>query len=677
MVRTKWTCRWAWLVGALMATGVRAGPPETAPAPPVPPAAAAPVVHAPEPPAKLPGFLNTTNADDGAIVAVAYAPGLRPEGGIVHAQAGSDQGGPKVIDPTKPRIPDAPPAQQPEQDPSFLYEIEPPLGFAGHTSITPETAPNGDFVPVPDRWRLGFPSWDRYQKNHPCIVDYPYEVGNIWNPYKQNVLKGDYPIMGQHTFFILTIANTYLADFKQVPIGTTPFESTSRPREEDFFGRPNLLNNNDYFIVSLELNHGDSAFKPEDWKVHVTGILNYNQLNTEELAVVNPDVRKGVQRERGFLSLEEYFVEAKLADTSPNYDFTSLRIGSQVFNADFKGFLFADTNRAVRLFGTRNANRDQFNVAYFRQAEKDTNSGLNTMNDRGQDIIFLNYYRQDFIWNGFTAQASVTYNHDPDSFKFDRNLGLIRPDPVGTFRPHNIDVVYFGLAGDGHIERFNITSQFYLALGHDSWNNISNGPNDICAGFAAIELSYDRDWARFRTSFMWASGDHNPNNRHANGFDDIFGDPNFAGGRFSYFQHQAIKLFGVNLTNGGSFIPDLRSSKTQGQTNFVNPGLLLANFGVDFDITPKLKMINNVNFLWFESAQVLETFTFDDRIDTHIGCDISTGFEYRPLLSQNAFVTVGFSTLIPGAGFKDLYAKAGSGTVSPQFAGFLEFNLNY
>jgi hypothetical protein len=647
MVRSKWTCRWAWLVGAVLATGVRA-----------------------DPPAALPQFLKP--AADGDVRPAGYVQVPRPD-----APDRPLGGGPRVIDPDRPRFPDAPPPTDRETDPTFLYAVYPPLGYTGPTSVEPTVGPNGDFVPVEDRWRIGFPSWDRYQRDHPPVVDYPFEVGEVLNPYKQNVLKGDYPVIGQHTFFILTVTNHEIIDPHQVPVGTTPFESTSRSREEEFFGRPNLTGYQNYLILSLELNHGDSAFKPEDWRVHLTPIVNYNQLNTEELAVVNPDVRKGNQRERSFLTLEEYFVEVKLADTSPNYDFTSVRVGSQFFNHDFRGFLFTDTNRAVRLFGTREANRDQFNIAYFRQAEKDTNSALNTLQDRGQDIGLANYYRQDFIWPGFTVQASLLYNHDPDSFKFDKNNFLVRPDPVGTFRQHTIDVGYFGLATDGHIERYNVTSQFYLAFGHDSWNNISNCPNDVLAEMLAIELSYDRDWARFRTSFFWASGDHNPNNTRARGFDAVFDDPNFAGGQFSFWQRQAIRLFGVNLVNAGSLLPDLKSSKIQGQTNFVNPGLLLFNMGVDFEITPKFKMINNVNWLWFESTKVLETFTFDGGIDNHIGCDMSMGFEYRPLLSQNAVFTFGASTLIPGSGFKGLYARAVSGTVSPQFAGFLEFNLTY
>ena len=150
-------------------------------------------------------------------------------------------------------------------------------------------------------------------------------------------------------------------------------------------------------------------------------------------------------------------------------------------------------------------------------------------------------------------------------------------------------MVYLGWAGDGHIDRFNITHQFYWALGHDSLNPLANQPQDISAEIFAAELSYDRDWVRFRTSFLYSSGDGNANNSHATGFDTILDDPNFAGGEFSYWQRQAIPLFGVNLVNADSLVPDLRSSKIEGQSNFVNPGLMLFNFGMDLDLTPKLQ----------------------------------------------------------------------------------------
>jgi hypothetical protein len=565
----------------------------------------------------------------------------------------------------------------PEGGPPLRYPFDPPLGFTGPSGVAPrDVQGDADFVPVEDRWRIGLPAWDRYGKGHPLLDDYPYDLGTFFNPYKQNVLKGDYPIIGQHTFLNVTGLSLSLVDQRQVPTGTTPFESTARAREEEFFGSPNQLVYNQFLFLTLDLFHGDAAFKPVDWRFLLTPVFNVNTLNVDELAVVNPNVTKGTQRDRDFFTLQEYFVEAKLADLSPNYDFVSVRVGSQPFISDFRGFLFADVNRAVRLFGTAFSNRDQFNLAFFRQAEKDTNSQLNTLQDRGQDIILANYYRQDFIFPGYTVQGSVTYNHDPASFKFDRNNFLVRPDPVGTFTPHTIDVCYLGLAGDGHIGRYNITHQFYWALGHDSNNPLANQAQSINAQMAAVELSYDRDWARFRTSFFFSSGDHNINDGHATGFDTILDNPNFAGGQFSYWQRQAIALFGVNLVNRLSLVPDLRSSKIQGQSNFVNPGLLLYNIGFDADITPKLRMINNCNFLWFDSVEVLKQFTFDRGIDSRIGTDISSGWEYRPLLSNNVVMLFGVSTLIPGSGFKSLYDRKDN-SVNPPVAAFVQMNLAF
>ena len=555
---------------------------------------------------------------------------------------------------------------------------DPPLGFTGPSSVMPrETAQDEHFIPIEDRWRLGFPAWDRCGKGHPWVDDYPYVLGRWWDPFNQNVLKGDYPILGQHTFLDITATSLAILEARQTPLPTTPFESTANPLRPEFFGSPDQFFYTHYFKLSFDLFHGDAAFKPMDWRVKLTPVFNVNYLAVEELAIVNPDVRKGTTRGRTFAALEEWFAEAKLSDLSPNYDFVSVRAGSQYFNSDFRGFLFSDTNRAVRLFGTRLSNRDQFNVIWFDQTEKDTNSGLNNIvKDRHQNTLILNYYRQDAFFPGYTAQLSVHYNHDKPSRLFDRNNFLVRPDPAGVFQPHRVEAVYLGWTGDGHIGRYNLTHAFYWALGRDGLNPLAGKRQDINAQMAALELSYDRDWARFRASLFFASGDGNINNSQATGFDTIFDNPNFAGGSFSYWQRQQIKLLGVNLVQRESLVPDLRSSKTQGQSNFVNPGLWLVNFGVDFDLTPKLKMIHNANVLWFDKTNVLEVFTFQQAIDRFIGTDLSVGVEYRPLLNNNVILTCGVSTLIPGHGFEDLFNNPGR-RVPPLVASFLELNLTF
>lgn len=590
-----------------------------------------------------------------------------------------------IADPSTPV--DEPPILRPPAQPDFQFiegspianvvtPIEPPLGFTGPSGIRPRVRPNRDFLPMDDRWRIGFPEWDRYGNGHPPLDDYPYVLGRWWDPFNQNVLKGDYPIIGQNTFLNISASSLLLYEPRQLPAPTTPFESTLRPGQEEFFGRPNQALFSEYLRLSFDLFHGDAAFKPMDWRIKLTPIFNVNYLNTQELALVSPDVRKGVDRGRTWFSLEEYFAEVKLADLSSEYDFMSLRIGSQPFVSDFRGFIFADTNRAVRWFGTLAGNRDQFNVIYFRQAEKETNSLLNTFYDRPQNILIANYYRQDFIWPGYTAQVNVHYNNDLANTLFDRNGFLVRPDPTGVFQPHQVDAVYLGWTGDGHIDRYNITHAFYWALGRDTLNPIANCAQEINAQMAAVELSYDRDWARFRASFFWASGDGNVQNHHATGFDTILDNPHFAGGGFSFWQRQAIGLFGVNLVNRQSLVPDLRSSKFQGQSNFVNPGLTLGNVGVDFELTPKCRLINNASFLWFDKTNSLERFTFDGRLDREIGADLSMGLEYRPLLSNNIILTAGVMTLLPGRGFKQLYGHFDN-NVDPLVAGFFEMILAY
>lgn len=550
-----------------------------------------------------------------------------------------------------------PGAEGPLSD-AILYRtpMDPPIGFAGKSGIVPrDTQTDPRFVPMEDRWRIGFPPYDRYGQGFPPVNDYLYRPGVWYDPYNQNVLKGDYPIIGQHIFLEITGSSRSVVEPRQVPAATTPFESTRRPFQEDFFGNPSQLSYQQFFLLSFDLFHGDASFRPMDWRVKITPVFNFNYLAVEELALVNPDVRAGRFRERTFFSLQEWFVEAKLADLGPNYDFVSARLGSQFFNSDFRGFLFVDTNRAARIFGTRNSNREQFNLAYFSQQEKDTNSELNTMTSRNQGVLIGNYFIQDFIWPGYTAQFSFHYNHDDPSAHFDKNRALVRPDPAGVAKPHGLDIFYLGWTGDGHINRINVNHAIYYAFGKDYLNPIANRGVDVSAGMGALELSYDRDYIRFRSSFFWASGDDDPRNGTACGFDAILDNPNFAGGDFSYWQRQSIRLFGVNLVNRQSLIPNLRSSKLQGQSNFVNPGLFLANAGMDIEITPRFRMINNVNFLWFDHTAVLRQFVYAAKVDQSIGTDLSTGFEWRPRLNNNVIFRFGASALLPSQGFYDLY----------------------
>src|SRR5205823_93611 len=83
----------------------------------------------------------------------------------------------------------------------LLWPVDPPIGYTGPSGILPrEEQLDSHFVPMEDRWRIGLPAWDRYGRGHPTQEDYPYQPGWLLNPYRQNLLKGDYPIYGQNNF---------------------------------------------------------------------------------------------------------------------------------------------------------------------------------------------------------------------------------------------------------------------------------------------------------------------------------------------------------------------------------------------------------------------------------------------------------------------------------------------
>ena len=57
-------------------------------------------------------------------------------------------------------------------------------------------APAAQRRETPDRWRITFPEYDRYGDRGASGRDIPFKRGRWWDPYNQNVLKGDYPIKG-------------------------------------------------------------------------------------------------------------------------------------------------------------------------------------------------------------------------------------------------------------------------------------------------------------------------------------------------------------------------------------------------------------------------------------------------------------------------------------------------
>ncbi len=504
---------------------------------------------------------------------------------------------------------------------------------------------SSDFVATPDRWRLLY-------------------SGKWYDPYNQNILKADVPIFGQphHPwFFEVSAISDSQFEFRNLPTGVGG-PSTVASGRLNTFGGYKQFTMAENLLFSFSLIRGNTSFMPPELELRFTPVVNVNYADIQEQSGTRIDPEAGTERTDNTIGIQELFADIHLTNISDRYDFISSRVGIQSFVSDFRGFIYNSQEPGVRLFGDWDNNKWHYNLAWFSRLDKDTNTGLNTVfQQRYEDVFIANVYRQDLLSLGHTVQASVIHRQDlagshPEDY--DNNGFLVRPAAIGDERDKNLYSTYLGLNSDGHVGRLNLTTAAYYVFGAESHNPIAQRSTDIRAGMGAAELSYDVDWVRFRTSVMWASGDNNPLDGKATGFDSVVDNPNFAGGDISYIQRQGIPLIGgggVNLFNRNSLYASVSPGRQEGQANFVNPGLRLYNVGMDFEVLPELKLITNASFLQFDQTDVLQALRQDGSIGRDIGVDLSAGVLYRPFLNNNVQIRFGVAALQPSAGLKNLY----------------------
>jgi hypothetical protein len=538
----------------------------------------------------------------------------------------------------------------------------------------PEAFPT-DELPIPDRWRL--------------VESLGVVKEHWWDPYHQNTYKGDRPIciptaeeqerrekehlprcrtprflglQGHDWFFQVNAVSDSVIEPRSFPIPVGN-QTTERPGSIDVFGKNKSLVLAQTFIVGAALTKGSTAFKPPEIEYRATFAVQANYVDVPERRVLNVQSSRDSHRYAFFVGVQELFVDKHLRNVSERYDFDSLRVGIQPFQADFRGFLFNDEQLGVRLFGNRDNNRFQYNIAAFWRLEKDTNTGLNDLTHslRNDWILHANVYRQDFPVPGLTSQVSLTWNANRErgQIEVDKNGFPVRPALIGNLRARNYDVFYLGYSADGHLGRVNISGSAYGAFGWDRENIFTNRTGRIQSFFFAAEPSYDINWIRLRASLLYASGDGKPYDNKETGFDAIFENPIFAGADTSYWIRQTIPFAGggravaVNGRNG--ILNSLRSSKEQGQSNFNNPGTMLAGIGADFDLTPEVRVSANANHLWFANTAVVEALRNEGSIPKSIGYDLSVAGIWRPKFTQNIVIRGSLAILQPSKGFRDLF----------------------
>jgi hypothetical protein len=483
-------------------------------------------------------------------------------------------------------------------------------------------------VAVPDRWRL--------------VEELGYRVDWLDSYQGNNPLKGDRPVLGDDGFFSVSAVSGSLLEERRIASAAAGVPDDRGPRTatqgELFF--------NQSLSLDAVLYRGDTVFRPPDWQARLTTVLSKS------------GVRAGGSTDNAnTAAVQALWFEKRLREVSAHDDFDSARVGIQPLTSDFRGFLLSDQPVAARLFGTRDNDIFQYNLAVFRSLRK---NGV-SLNDLGaslphNDAVLTNVYWQDFPLKGVTSAFVAAYdrNREPSTQELLDPAGAANAAAVRA--RHDYDVGYLGYGVDGHFGWLNATAMTYGLLGRERQGTFTDLSERLQAWFAAAELSVDSDYRRWRLSLLHASGDANPHDRRATGFDGLTANPVFAGTDSSFFIHQQLALAGgaFNLKARNALLPTLNPADGGGQDNFSNPGLDLAGVGLDLDFGPRWRISFDANQVWFDQPGVLADLMLRP-VPRNFGAEFAVNAFWRPFSNQNVILRMSNAALMRGPGYKALY----------------------
>ena len=474
-------------------------------------------------------------------------------------------------------------------------------------------APPPDIIADADRWRRLEPQGLGLAPRSP-----------LYDPYAPNMLKGDYPLFGDKVFFAGAATVDLFTDVKR----NLDYFQNNRIRNVPFYDH-NWFNQITS-VLAAEIFHGDTVFAPKDWSIKVSGVGRWRcgDLNATDFGC-GDDYR-----------LLETFGEVKLFEIGNTFDPTSIRVGLQAFNSDFFGFIYNDAQPGARLFSEIARNQFKTNFAFFERLNQEKLSALKEFKLRDHRIGVVSFQWDDFIFPGFNFLPSFVWSND-------RAPGVLAGGTVDAF--------YLGFTTNGRIGRVNVNSAFYYVTGTTAHNTPNLKTQPIEAEFVFAQVAYPIEYWNPRFAIGWASGDPNKRDNVAQGFDSAFDNVNFGGGQFSYLFGEKIQLGATTVLRGNSIFPSLRGANATSQ--YVNPGVLAMNAGVDVAITPRVTAEANYNYVRFDNTATLTANTkFKGRdVSKEVGQEFNGGLTWKPLLNEQLILFSGGAIFFPEGAVKDLF----------------------
>ena len=453
-----------------------------------------------------------------------------------------------------------------------------------------------------------------------------------------------------------------------IPVGV---QTTEQPGSNDVFGKQSTASSSSQtFIAGVALIKGNTAFMPPHIEYRLTLALNVNYVDVGRAARA---VRRAVARAPTASTMRSASRKPSstiISATSPTASIsTPSGSASSRSSFDFRGFLFHDQQLGVRLFGNRDNNRFQYNLAAIWRLEKDTNSRPqrhHSRRPRDDWIVHANLFRQDFPFVGLTSQASLTYNinRERGEIEVDDNGFPVRPALIGNLRARNYDVVYLGYNADGRIGRVNLTASAYAAarLGPEQRLHRPR-TRAIQSFFVAAEPSYRlrldplprRRPVRERRRRSVSTISSAASTRSSRTRSSPAPTPATGSARPSPSPAAAAPSRSTAATASST-----RCARRRSRASPTSPiPARCCSASAPISTSPRsLRLSANVNHLWFHQTEMLRGAAHRRARSAATSAGTSRAAAiWRPQATQNLVFRLSGAVLQPGTGFRDLFAN--------------------
>jgi hypothetical protein len=213
-----------------------------------------------------------------------------------------------------------------------------------------------------------------------------------------------------------------------------------------------------------------------------------------------------------------------------------------------------------------------------------------------------------------------------------------------------LDVAYVGAAHYGMIGPFATTSAFYYAFGEDE-NAIFNplSDQDISAFHFVADVGYPIGRFTPHVGVFYTSGDDDPNDGDAEGFDSIY-DTIGVWGDNGIIIDDRINLGSLTVLRNNSAVPSLRDFDES--ANFINPGVLAFNLGLVANWTEKFATDMNLTYFQWDETAVLEA-ALKTEVDDQVVWEANISSTYK--LDENLSLTAAAAVLFPDEDMEVIY----------------------